>query len=230
MTNTTELEKQKSDSFLVAALLAAAGGILDAYTYICRGGVFANAQTGNIVLVGIAAANRDPMGALSALMPVIAFIVGVFITEIIHSRHKNDEYGPFHWRHKVLLMEIALLAIASFVPAGQYNRVVTVTISAVCAIQVQTFRKVHGFAFASTMCTGNMRSGTEALLQYIQTRNGNSLHRSLCCYGISAVFVVGALIGALVTNYNQVFTLPVVIILYVLAFIIMTGWDKLSTK
>ena len=37
----------------MGALLAAAGGLLDAYTYLSRGGVFANAETGNMVLFGI---------------------------------------------------------------------------------------------------------------------------------------------------------------------------------
>ena len=44
-------EFQRSESFAAAALLALSGGLLDACTYLCRGGVFANAQTGNIVLL-----------------------------------------------------------------------------------------------------------------------------------------------------------------------------------
>ena len=43
----------------IGILLALAGGFLDAYTYITCGGVFANAQTGNIVLMGISAAKGD---------------------------------------------------------------------------------------------------------------------------------------------------------------------------
>ena len=41
-----------SESFLVMGLLSVVGGYLDAYTYLCRGGVFANAQTGNIAALG----------------------------------------------------------------------------------------------------------------------------------------------------------------------------------
>ena len=52
------LEKA-SESYLVGVLLAIAGGYLDVYTYICRGGVFANAQTGNIVLLGINVADKN---------------------------------------------------------------------------------------------------------------------------------------------------------------------------
>ena len=42
---------QMSESFLTAALLSISGGLQDVYTYIARGHVFANAQTGNIVLL-----------------------------------------------------------------------------------------------------------------------------------------------------------------------------------
>ena len=35
-----------AESFRVAALLSVTGGFLDAYTYVARDGVFANAQTG----------------------------------------------------------------------------------------------------------------------------------------------------------------------------------------
>ena len=45
-----------SETFALGALLAAAGGFLDAYTYLLRGGVFANAQTGNHAAVNAEAA------------------------------------------------------------------------------------------------------------------------------------------------------------------------------
>ena len=42
---------QMSDSMLTAFFIILSGGLQDAYTYCCRGKVFANAQTGNIVLL-----------------------------------------------------------------------------------------------------------------------------------------------------------------------------------
>lgn len=44
---------QMSESFFLTAILAIVGGFLDAYSYLMRGHVFANAQTGNIVLFGV---------------------------------------------------------------------------------------------------------------------------------------------------------------------------------
>ena len=70
-------EKQMSDSYLIGALLAVAGGFLDAYTFLCRGGVFANAQTGNIVLLGVNLASGRWEEAITYLMPVSAFFFGI---------------------------------------------------------------------------------------------------------------------------------------------------------
>lgn len=216
---------QESERFRVGALLAIAGGILDAYTYICRGGVFANAQTGNIVLIGIRAVDGDWRGMFSAIVPVIAFAIGVLITEQMKLRFKTEEMHRFHWRHVMVGIEIALIAAISFVPQGEFDHFVNVIISFVCAMQVQTFRKVRGFAFASTMCTGNLRSGTEALSNYIHKKNRKERHRMLCSYGIIAFFIFGAIAGALLSVHSQTEVLPVCVLIYAIIFVFMIEWN-----
>lgn len=76
------LEKA-SESYIVGVLLAVAGGFLDVYTYICRGGVFANAQTGNIVLLGISAADGNWEQIWSYICPILAFMAGILLTEAV---------------------------------------------------------------------------------------------------------------------------------------------------
>ena len=49
---TAKVSTQMSESMTLAVFLTLAGGFQDAYSYNCRGKVFANAQTGNIVLLG----------------------------------------------------------------------------------------------------------------------------------------------------------------------------------
>jgi uncharacterized membrane protein YoaK (UPF0700 family) len=45
-----------SGMFAIASVFASVGGYLDAYSYLARGHVFANAQTANVVLFGVRAA------------------------------------------------------------------------------------------------------------------------------------------------------------------------------
>ena len=53
-----------------------------------------------------------------------------------------------------------------------------------CAMQVQTFRKVQGYGYASTMCIGNLRSGTESLSQYFRSRDKAAMRKALSLFGI----------------------------------------------
>ena len=66
---------QMSESFRTAAALAFVGGFLETYTFILHGHVFANAQTGNIALCGMAIAETDWISALKYALPVISFAI-----------------------------------------------------------------------------------------------------------------------------------------------------------
>ena len=74
-----------------------------------------------------------------------------------------------HWRQLIILSEIVLLFAVGFLPQ-EWNMAANMLVSFVCAMQVQTFRKVRGHAYASTMCIGNLRSGTEALCEYFHDK------------------------------------------------------------
>ena len=48
-----------SEAFCTAMFLSVSGGLQDVYTYLYRGKVFANAQTGNIVLCSVKLVEGD---------------------------------------------------------------------------------------------------------------------------------------------------------------------------
>ena len=152
--------KQISESIELGIILALAGGFMDVYSYIGRDHVFANAQTGNIVLMSTHLFAGDWAGVFRYFVPLISFMAGIFVAECVHRRYKCME--KVHWRQLIILAEIVLLFFVGFLPQ-EVNTFANALVSFVCAMQVQTFRKVRGHAYASTMCIGNMRSGTEAL-------------------------------------------------------------------
>lgn len=147
--------RQMSESFRLGAVLALAGGFLDAYTYLVRGGVFANAQTGNIVLLGVRLMEGDWAGAGHYLVPILAFAAGVLTAELVHAR--CGRWERLHWRQLTVAAEMILLVAVALLP-GWADSGANVLVSYVCAVQVQSFRKVAGSAFATTMCTGNLRA------------------------------------------------------------------------
>ena len=188
---------QKSESNLTMALLTMSGGLQDAYTYINRGGVFANAQTGNIVRMSENLLEWDLPGFLSYLFPVLAFALGVFVSEEFRVRSKGD--SKLHWRQHVVIVEILILFISAFIP-HKLDDLANAMISFSCAMQVQAFKKVHGFAYASTMCIGNLRSGTEALHEYIVTKDKKFRSKAFEYFGMITIFAIGAGIGTLTAH------------------------------
>ena len=197
MTGGKPFRGQMSDSFRAAVFIILSGGFQDAYTYTCRGEVFANAQTGNIVLLSTALYGREWQTVLKYLVPVLSFLVGTAVAEFIHIKLKC--YEKLHWRQIILLLEIFLLFSVGFLPA-KVEPLANAFVSFVCALQVQTFHKVRGHAYASTMCIGNMRAGTEALCAYFRVRDKEILKKAITYFGVIFVFGIGAGLGGVLTR------------------------------
>lgn len=191
-----------SDKFITGSILAFVGGFLDAYTYICRGQVFANAQTGNIVLLGVKLSEEDFTEAIHYTAPIIAFVIGIVIANIIKNKYRDKEL--VHWRQIIVGLELLMLFVVANIPQGRWDFLANIVVSFVCSLQVESFRKVNGYAYASTMCTGNLRSATERLFTYVRTRDKKELKASFHYYGIIMFFIIGAAIGAIVTGMISV--------------------------
>ena len=103
-----------SESIKLGVILAIAGGFMDAYSYMCRGKVFANAQTGNILLLGINISERNWHMALHYLVPVLAFAIGIALADLVKIRTKN--LTLLHWRQISVFCEAVILLSVSFIP------------------------------------------------------------------------------------------------------------------
>ena len=169
------------------------GGFQDAYTYFTRDGVFSNAQTGNVVLMSERFMNGEVKAGLHYLVPLTAFFLGVLLAERIQNKFRYAR--RFHWRQGILLVEIILLFLVGFVP-GNMNVLATTMVSFSCALQVQTFRKVEGNSYASTMCIGDLRSGVEAFCIWRKSHEPHAKDRMVRYFGIIFLFALGAGLGS----------------------------------
>ena len=209
---------QMSESMLTAVFIILSGGLQDSYTYLCRGKVFANAQTGNIVLLSAYLFDGEWSHCTRYLVPVLAFMLGIFVAECVHRHYKYME--RVHWRQLIILSEIVLLFAVGFLPQT-INTFANAVVSFVCAMQVQTFRKVRGHAYASTMCIGNMRSGTDALCAYFHTHYKKILQKSMTYFAVIGVFALGAGCGSVLTARYAEKGIWVSCILLTISFLMM---------
>ena len=186
-------EEQMSEAFFLNMLLALSGGFQDAYTYMVRGHVYANAQTGNVVMMSTHLLTGQFSEGWRYFFPLLAFAVGVFFCEHIHI-YVEEHQKKWHWRQVVVAWQAVLLLAVGFM-GQKLNLLANCVVSMTCAMQVQAFRTVHGYAYASTMCIGNIRSCMDALAHYTRFREVSYLQRAGYYFGVIVGFAIGAGIG-----------------------------------
>lgn len=184
-------ERQVAESLLAATLLAFAGGNLDAFLYLDHGRVFAGAMTGNAVLCGIALLSREWHTIGHHALPIFAFAVGVWLSEMLASRIKH------HAVTLGLALEITGLLVASFLPSSFPDAVFIFVIALLAAFQIGSFRKLDSYSYNSTFITGDLRTLVVGLYEAAhpdKTADGIRQARDLGC--VVGAFLLGALAGA----------------------------------
>ncbi|MFJ3791393.1 YoaK family protein [Kitasatospora sp. NPDC090091] len=188
---------RRTDKLPAGALLAAVGGFLDAYT-LTRHGVFANLQSGNVVLFCVQVTSRHWHAAALRLVPVGAFIIGVLAVELLGTpRAVTIVRRPIRL---VLTIEIALLTMLATLPGNLPAPVTTVTVSFVAALQFSTFTTLHGEPYATLMTTGNLRQFVVAVHQCLTRRDRRSARRAQLYGVVVGAFSGGALVGVICTR------------------------------
>ena len=213
-----------SESLELGILLATVGGFLDAYTFIGRGGVFANAQTGNVVLMGIEAATGEWGQAVLHAVPILAFIFGVLVAEII-KKPSMRLFVPDAER-AVLILEIAVLFIIGFIPSTSPDIIVTVAVSFVSSVQISSFRKLVDSAYNTTMMTGNLRSATREAYMAFAKKDRESSLRAFRFSTINLSFLAGAIIGGLLTSFIGTKAVWIAVILLICSVILFRAGES----
>ena len=202
-----------SQRMRVAYLLAAVGGYLDAYTYLERGGVFANAQTGNIIKLGIALSNGAQDSYLLFLLPIASFVLGLFATLTIAEQLALRNRRLV--RRSVLVVEMCGLAVVGLIPLGEsWDAFANCVVSFVAAMQYETFITFRGDAIVTTMSTGNLRKFVDCIFAGIMRHEPAQLLRAVRFLSIIATFAAGAFVGTRACDlWDKAAVVPAIVLL-----------------
>jgi len=194
----------KPSALPAALLLAATGGLLDAVVYLNHGQVFANAMTGNVIFLGIAAVGRDWADVARHIAPILAFLAGVVAARLLAAtpiRHAPISNAPA----LTLAVEILALFFIGMLPGTFPQLLFTATVSFVSAFQVTTFRRIGRFTYNSTFVTGNLRELAEGAFASFAAPDpaarylGRAKARKLGLVCLS--FLTGATLGAFTAHH-----------------------------
>lgn len=183
-------------------LLIAVAGFYGAYTYVLRGNIFCNAQTGNIVLMGIAFGSGKLSEAIYYLIPISAYLMGTFLSEILPNPIKHS--FSIRWDTILILIEMIVVILLGFIPESAPVQISQVAINFIASMQYNTFRQAEGMPMATTFATNHIRQiGIGLAKEVHHFHDQNKTHRKkLFLHSTMLVyFVGGAIIGALCCNH-----------------------------
>ncbi len=182
-------------------VLMVVAGFYGAYTYLLRGNVFCNAQTGNIVLMGMALGAEKWKEALYYLIPISAYMLGAFVSELLPNPVKH--HLTIRWDTLLIAIEMLAVFALGFVPLSAPVQIAQVTINFVASMQYNTFRQSEGVPMSTTFATNHIRQIgvglakeiTHSHLQDRQQRNKLWQHFAMLIF-----FLAGAVIGTVLCN------------------------------
>lgn len=173
-------------SLAVACLLTLSGGFLDAFTWLSLGGVFANSQTGNVVLLGMNAALGNWHEATKHVPPVLAFLAGALAA----SRTKAPLLSLAG--EIAALAAVMLLLLMHLLPGP----LAIVGMSFGVAFQTASFRQVGHWRYISVTVTGNL---LRAIDQLTATNDREAACGARTMLTVCLMFLLGAVAGGFVT-------------------------------
>ncbi len=191
----TKLNRQRASAVISSTLITIAGGALDAWVYLAHGHVFANAQSGNVVLMMIAVSGGDFARAGNHLTSLAAFVAGLLFSRQTGSVVKAMKLNSRDIR---LGLECVFLTALGFAANTLSDQAVIACVGFIAGLQITSLSHIGAWSFNTGMTTGNLRAAITALSKVIlgaQEERAHALVMGLLC----VAFGVGALLAAWLT-------------------------------
>lgn len=176
-------------------------GYWGAFTYLLRGNVFCNAQTGNVVLMGLAIGEGRWTHAFYYLIPISAYILGAFVSELLPNSIKHR--FAVRWDTLLIGIEILIVILLGLLPESTPVQVSQVIINFTASMQYNTFRQAEGIPVATTFATNHIRQIGIGLAKEIQHHKRHDCsHRDKLLTHLSMLvsFIAGVIIGTAFCN------------------------------
>lgn len=183
-------------------LLIVVAGFFGSYTFLLRGNVFCNAQTGNVVLMGIALGAKNWGEALYYLIPISAYLMGAFVSELLPNPVKR--HLLIRWDTLLIAIEIFVVLGLGFIPESAPVQISQVAINFIASMQYNTFRVAEGIPMATTFATNHIRQigvGLAKEARHLHTKDKSHRKNLLQHFEMLIFFLMGSVVGTVLCNF-----------------------------
>ena len=190
-----------SERYHIFILLMLSGGFMGAYSYYLKGGVFANAETANLLLLALNLANGNFQRVVQVLVPIATFFIGSFFSQLFIDRLKKK------WPPILIACEMFLLSILSLLPQDAPFIIFHITIALISSMQYNTFQKSHGVVLSTLFCTAHLRGAGASLYNFLKEKDSLVARTTLYHIGLILTFILGAIVCAIASKAMGTHTL-----------------------
>ena len=211
--------------------LMVVAGFFGAYTFLLRGNVFCNAQTGNVVLMGMALGAGKWSEALYYLVPIFAYMLGAFVSELLPNPIKH--HLPVRWDTLLIAIEMIAVLALGFVPLSAPVQIAQVTINFVASMQYNTFRQAEGVPMATTFATNHIRQigvGLAKEIKHFHLPDKTHRIKLRAHFNMLIFFIIGATIGTILCNLANEKAIWATLLPLGVIFVIFLYADLISEK
>lgn len=174
-------------------------GFIDAFTFITQDGLFASAQTGNMVVLAAKLFEGNPIEAFVHLASFVGFSVGAFMAQGVIERFK--EYG---WRkyRSYLLLQVIFLFIIAIIQQHVGASVIGFLLGLLAGYELTVFRKIKSTSINNGIMTGNTKNLMNNLYLAIFKKDKEALHTFFTLLLGVGIFMLGVGIGTIVLSFG----------------------------
>lgn len=203
-----------------AMLVAATGGFLDAYS-ILNAGVFAGAQTGNIVIAAVHLSAREWDFAVRAAVPILAYASGSVIGAGLGlQRVRRVIRDPVK---AALVIEILFLIVAGLLPTSGSRLPLAIMLSLAGGLQMAVFPRVRAWGYSTTVMTSNITKWMTGAVRHLGDHEAPARSEALTFAGVVFSFAAGAVATGVARIYLGAGTivLAIMVLLAALAWLLL---------
>ncbi len=198
----TQIKEAKKSYYLMCErkwifhILIVVAGFFGSYTYLLRGNVFCNAQTGNVVLMGMALGAEKWKEALYYLIPISAYLMGASVSELFPNPIKH--HLLIRWDTLLIAIEMLVVLGLGFIPESAPVQISQVAINFIASMQYNTFRQAEGVPMATTFATNHIRQigvGLVKVIRHWRTKDKSHREKLLQHFEMLIFFLAGSVAG-----------------------------------
>ncbi|MFC7394315.1 YoaK family protein [Scopulibacillus cellulosilyticus] len=238
--HTTSAQKEKKNQYhyklLFLFLLSAAGGCVDALSYLGLGEVFTANMTGNTVFLGVKLVYGDIHSAFLSGLSLVGFFTGLSIAFMMTEGKQGELFQSQCMIKAAVLEEGLLAALAVFVQLtngapGNWVSLLVFIASAAMGIQSTMTRRINLRGVATTYITGMMVAAVEGILKNVlssrrrKATDDNQAAETKENWGFQlsswVIYLIGGVIGGWFTLHHQKYFGWTAVVIIGLAMIVM---------